>query len=314
MFARMLESFVHLKWPDDTQVQFIFLENSHTLQIQDIAEKFKEKFFNHTGSIPHIHTDIESRHGIPFVRNRILDIALDEECDYLVFCDDDQTVDSDYLVELVEAAKARDLDLVGGIARIETFSSTSDLTFFQKLVYNELRSHQEKQELNAIRLEAAHEDQDWKPGCGALLCRLDFLRQHLIQFSESLRHSHCEDLDFYYRVKAAGGRTGCAPRAIVYEVMPDSRLSPIFQFKRHKNLTLARENVRYAWGVKEKRAIRLSFTILWKFILGASRIYLAPFNRGRSFTRGVRVLGGAFGRVQSLLGHESKHYVRTDGD
>ena len=313
MFARMLESFVHLKWPDGTQVQFIFLENSHTLQIQDIVERFKEKIFDGTGHIPYIYTDVESRLGIPFVRNRILDIALDEECDYLVFCDDDQTVSPDYLVELVQATRVRSLDLVGGMARVETFSDVSDLTFFQKLAYYELCSHQEKQELHAIHLEATHNDQDWKPGCGALLCRLDFLRQHSIQFSESLRYSHCEDLDFYYQVKAAGGQTGCAPQAIVYEVMPGSRLSPIFQFKRHKNLTLARQNVRYAWSVKEKKTIRLSCSILWKLILGTSRICLAPFNGGRSFTRGVRVLGGALGRFQSLLGHEDKHYVRTDG-
>ena len=313
MFARMLESFVHLKWPDNTQVQLIFLENNHTLQIQDIVERFKEKLPNNTGSIPDIHTAIESRRGIPLVRNRILDIAIDKGCDYLAFCDDDQTVSPDYLVELVEAVRVRDLDLVGGIARVETFPDTLDLTFFQKLVYNELCSHQEKQESNAIRLQTAHKDQDWKPGCGAMLCRLDFLLQHGIRFNESLRYSHCEDLDFYYQVKAAGGQTGCAPRAIVYEVMPESRLSPIFQFKRHKNLTLARQNIRYAWGAKEKKVVRLSCTILGKSILGVSRICLAPFNGGRSFTRGVRVLGGALGRLQSLLGHEDKHYVQTDG-
>nr|QIJ55921.1 glycosyltransferasein [uncultured bacterium] len=315
MFAHMLESFLNLKWPDDSQIEFIFLENNHTLQIQNTVEDFKEKLFKNTGNIPHIHTTaVESRHGIPFVRNRILDIALDKGCDYLAFCDDDQTVNSDYLVELVRAAKVRSLDLVGSIARVETSSSASDLTFFQKLVYNELRSHQEKQESHAIRLHTAHKDQDWKPGSGAMLCRLDFLRQHRIRFNESLRYSHCEDLDFYYQVKTAGGQTGCAPRAIVYEVMPESRLSPTFQFKRHKNLTLARQNIRYAWGVKEKKVIRLSCTILGKLILGISRICLAPFNRGRSFTRGVRVLGGALGRLQSLLGHEDKHYVQTDGN
>ena len=314
MFARMLESLANLKWPDDASVQFIFVENDHTLQIRDAVESFRKTLLDDSADIVHVHAVVEPRQGIPFARNRILDVALDEKCDHLVFCDDDQIADPDYLVELVETARTRNLDLVGGIARVERFPDTSGLKFSQQLVYEELLRHQEKQESNAIRLQAADKDQDWKPGCGAMLLRLDFIRQHCIRFNESLRYSHCEDLDFYYQVKTAGGQTGCAPRAIVYEVMPESRLSPIFQFKRHKNLTLASQNIRYAWGVKEKKVIRLSCTILGKLILGISRICLAPYNGGRSFTRGVRVLGGALGRLQSLLGHEDKHYVQTDGN
>ena len=60
---------------------------------------------------------------------------------------------------------------------------------------------------------------------GNALIRLDFVRRHGLRFDPALGRSGGEDLDFFYRLRDAGGRIGFAEDARALEPVPDGRAS-----------------------------------------------------------------------------------------
>ena len=71
MFARLLDSLICLNRPDGVLLQFVFIENDDVLHINEAVKDFSERL----GQEETAYVDIESRLGIPVVRNRILDTA-----------------------------------------------------------------------------------------------------------------------------------------------------------------------------------------------------------------------------------------------
>ena len=201
MFVRLLDSLVSLNRPGGVLLQFVFIENDDVLKINDAVKDFAEKL----GQEETVYADIETRLGIPVVRNRILDTALNMQSNYLAFIDDDEIADANWLVELYKEAQSRKLDLVGGVTRLEKFD-VGNLTMFQKLVYCDLRARQEKSERSLISCYASGCDGAKKIATGNMLCSLNFIARNQIRFDETLRFSHGEDHDFYLQVKGGGGQ------------------------------------------------------------------------------------------------------------
>ena len=310
MFARLLDSLVNLNRPDGVLLQFVFIENDGVLHINEAVKDFSERL----GQEEAVFVDVESRLGIPVVRNRILNTALDMQSNYLASIDDDEVADANWLIELYSEAQARKLDLVGGVTRMEEFDA-SNLKMFQKLVYRDLRVRQEKSERSSADRHASGCDGAIKISTCNMLCRLDFIRSNQIRFDEALRFSHGEDHDFYMQVKDAGGATGYAPRALVDEIVHVNRLSPRFQFNLSRNVARASYNIRYAQNKRRvnREWVRSSCFVLGKIVLGCSRLLCSCFNRGRSFVRGLKGIAAAIGRLEAMLGAQDVHYKHTDG-
>lgn len=66
----------------------------------------------------------EPRIGIPFGRNRGVDYALESAFDFLAFFDDDETLDPQWLREMVEHSRAIGPGLVGGPVALRFPQST----------------------------------------------------------------------------------------------------------------------------------------------------------------------------------------------
>lgn len=310
MFRRMSDSLAKLNRPDNVSLHFIFVENDDALHIGDCCDDFKEKLA--PGET--VFCDFEPRPGIPVVRNRVLEAALDSGGTYLAFIDDDEIADVNWLHELYAEAEARELDLVGGPVRMES-TPMSDLSVWEKLVYRDLCSRQEKSIMRSTECYESGSDDATKVFTSNMMCRLDFVRQNPCRFDEALRFSHGEDYDFYLQVKNADGVTGYAPKALVHEMVHKNRLSPMFQFRLSRNAARASYNIRYARNRERARRelLRSSGFVIWKMILGCARLCLACFNRGRSFVRGLKGIAAAMGRAEGMLGMQDAHYKSTDG-
>ena len=307
MFARLLDSLADLNRPDGVLLQFVFVENDDVLHIDEIVKDFAERLDPEETS----YVDTEPRLGIPMVRNRILDTALDMQSDYLASIDDDEIADVDWLVRLYSEAKTRKLDLVGGVKRMEEIDA-SNLKMFQKLIYRDLLVRQEKSERSKADRHASGRDGAMMIDTGNMLCRLDFICRNQIRFDEAFRLSHGEDYDFYVQIKDAGGATGYAPHALVHEIVHVNRLSPLFQFQQSRSVARADYSIRY-----KKRGnrewVRSTCVVLWRMVLGCSRVLCSCFNRGRSFGRGIKRIATAIGRLEAMLGVQGNHYEHTDG-
>lgn len=105
---KLFESYAAMKRPEGASLMFMLCENDDSTQIEEVVADFREAV-----SEP-VHVMLEPRKGIPLARNRVLAAALEAGADYLTFVDDDEVVTEDWLVDLLQAAQQRELDLAGG--------------------------------------------------------------------------------------------------------------------------------------------------------------------------------------------------------
>ena len=89
MFKALLKELAKQKIPSGTEVTFIFVENDADVSIAKTVDEFKEALIVNGMANPKICVEPEPRLGISFARNRMLEIALYFELDFLAVIDDD---------------------------------------------------------------------------------------------------------------------------------------------------------------------------------------------------------------------------------
>jgi glycosyltransferase involved in cell wall biosynthesis len=135
---------------------------------------------------------------------------------WVAFCDDDQVADRAWLAELFREALASRADCVGGAVSLSLPSSGSfDL------------GSKSRQELGEKLLSSPSRLRPVKDAIGAGNC---LLRKSLLEavgnFDVSFRQG--VDTDFFWRVEKAGLTMSLAPQALVYHVIPESRLNAFY--------------------------------------------------------------------------------------
>ncbi|MGB5559527.1 MAG: glycosyltransferase [Paracoccaceae bacterium] len=305
MFAKALSSLTKLDLPVEFEVVFCFVENAETLSVQEEIETFRTK-------VPsaEIHLTNEPRLGIPFARNRVLDLALNTGCEFLAFLDDDEIVDPLWLKNLYATIKARDLDLVGGPVR--TLAPVAALSFGRRKILNGLIARAKRIERVAALRTANKLDHTVSIVTNNWLVRLGFLRKTGIRFDDGLGLSGGSDIAIFREIRAAGGKTGWAPTALVYEEIPEGRLSLSYQYARGRDQQLATYNIKRGQAGQNRMAASIVF-ILAKSLLGGLRVLFSPLFGGTTLVLGLRSFGAAVGRMKGLMGRESEHYHRVAG-
>ncbi len=304
MLGRMLDSLSRLDRPENTDFIFVVVENDKEASVEGVVREFRDKTPWATTDF-----DLEPRLGIPFARNRILDSAMEQECDFLAMLDDDETADPGWISGLLEEQKRNGLDLLGGPVRIE--KPPSSLNFLQRMIYRGLVSRARRVERKA-RLACRFGRGNKIPVfTNNWCCRLSFLKKNGIRFDEGLAFSGGSDKDLFRRIQECGGATGWAPGAFVSEEIPESRLTPAYQYLRGRDSTISHFRMRTRGkNFVFPRAILFSAA---KVSLGLLRLLLVPLTGGRTYVLAMRAFGCAAGRLQAVSGKESEHYRNVAG-
>jgi succinoglycan biosynthesis protein ExoM len=305
MFAEALNSLAVLDLPDDTEVVFCFVENAEQLSVEAEVEAFRARLPN-----ADVQLACEPRLGIPFARNKALDMALNADCDFLSFIDDDETVDRSWLKYLYAALNEKKLDLIGGPVR--TLPPKAPLPFLRRSILKGLIARANRIELAARVRTVNKMDHTVSIVTNNWLARLDFIRTNGIRFDESLGLSGGSDIAIFREIQKAGGETGWAPDAVVYEEIPESRLSLSYQFARGRDQQLATYNIK-RMQTGRKRILSSVFFILLKSFVGLLRVVFAPLFGGTTLVLGLRAFGAAVGRWKGLTGSRSTHYDKVAG-
>ncbi len=305
MFTKALKSLAEMDLPVGIEVIYCFVENADTLTITPEIDAFKAL---RPGA--RILVEAEPQLGIPFARNKALDLALAAHCDYLSFIDDDETVDRSWLVQLHQALKKRDLDLVGGPVR--TLPPETDLPVLRRMIASGLINRARRIEI-AARVRTKNKlDHTVSIVTNNWLVRLDFLRRTGIRFDEGLGLSGGSDIAIFREIRTAGGKTGWAPDAIVYEEIPPDRLSLGYQFRRGRDQQLATYNIKRSQTGRSRVLSSIVF-ILMKSLVGLIRVLASPLFGGSTLVLGLRAFGAAVGRLKGLMGSQSSHYRQVAG-
>lgn len=103
-FAALLARLAEQKTPVGTELYFIFVENDSAISVQHLIDNF----ISTTGG--RVHVELEPEIGIPFARNRVLEIAKRIESDWLLWIDDDDLpTTGDWICKLYEGCQTQGL-------------------------------------------------------------------------------------------------------------------------------------------------------------------------------------------------------------
>lgn len=310
MLAACLDSFRAMSIPETLSVQFLIVENNPTLTMAGSVEALRASL-----AAPHglclLH---EPELGIPFARNAALDAALAQGCRWLIFVDDDETVDPDWLSHLIEGAETQGFDLAAG--PVEAQPPEGALTPTETALYAHYVAEAQSRRQSGAKWLASGLAGRHDLATNNWIGRLSALQAAGLRFDEAMRHTGGTDTDLSRRAAQAGLRLGWIPEAVVYEVVPRNRLTLSYVFGRSRSQTLAKYHIRYRKAGR-RGTLRLCAMIVQKTLVGGIRVlsgYATGGARGiRLRARGLRTLGVAAGYFQGLRGQSSTLYRTTQG-
>jgi succinoglycan biosynthesis protein ExoM len=155
--------------------------------------------------------DLDYRHAparnISIARNACLDAA---GGDWLLFIDDDELAEPGWLEAMAREADRGRWDVVLG--PVDAVYSEAAPAWMRQGNF-----HSTRPVVRQGQIDTGYS--------GNALIRMEFVRRCGLRFDPALGRCGGEDLDFFYRLRDAGGRIGFAEDARALEPVPDSRAS-----------------------------------------------------------------------------------------
>ena len=207
--SALLHSFRALKFTPAMDVCFCIVDNDTEPSAQSIVESAAGVL---SAPIRYVR---EASPGIPSARNR----ALQEACahDFIVFVDDDETVDPHWLVELHSAAMKTRASFVQGIVEMRV-EDAEDLWWLETVTFRQMKLPD---------LSSRHES--WTNN---VMVSMEFIARTGCRFDDSLRFDGGSDTLFFQDIVRHGGTGVFAANALVHEIQPKSRLTFRWTIKR----------------------------------------------------------------------------------
>lgn len=319
MFKALLKELAKQKIPNGAEATFIFVENDADVHIAKTVGEFREALVTRGIENPKICVEPEPRLGIPFARNRMLEIALHFDLDFLAVLDDDEYPASEnWLCEMLKGVNTRGLDVAGGIVQVETISKEDlySFTVFSRIIYKHNVSRCIRRQKRKMSFYRRGKDFLLYPRGSNVIYRLQLIRKNKISFNEKLGFACGEDREIVFEIKKAGGKGGLIPTAIVCERIRAERLTLRHMFRARRDHALVMYGQQYRGILKSSKSNiprNLAFT-LYKLILGVLRLLLIPLTGGRTLVGAIESFGSVVGAINCLFGRSKvKTYTNTDG-
>ena len=284
---QLLESFKQMKAPSGTEVRVCIIDNDVDTSARAVVDELR-------GDLPFpLDYAHEEQPGIPSARNRALREAADS--DYLVFVDDDETVDADWLVELYKVAVETSAAFVQGPVTMTVEDPTDswwlDTIFFQQRVFPD----------RSVRRES------WSNN---VLLTMKTVAQLNCQFDDQLRYDGGSDTLFFQDIVRQGGIGTYAAKAQVFEIQPKSRLNWQWALQRQFRFGITRVNTMKLRHSMLKTIghcfVRGSGMCLW----GTGHLALALVRGKRSVADAMAYFARASGVFLGTLGVRRHEYAR----
>jgi len=198
-----LSSLARIQVPPGTQTTVTVVDNDPARSAKSVVTGLAESF-----PLP-LSYRLEPRRGIPFARNMCIQEAHKAEADYLVFIDDDEWVEADWLLQLYGYARS-----VGGtaiisgkvVSQLPPDADPNLSKFFKRKHYKTGKRRRYCATNNVLIPTTVTRDQG-------------------LRFDEGRPFAGGEDTLFFTEATARGFSILSCAEAVVYEGIPASRLS-----------------------------------------------------------------------------------------
>jgi succinoglycan biosynthesis protein ExoM len=279
--ARLLRSLESMHVPEGVDPHLVIVENDEPGRTPAPVT-----------TIPVIH-DFETRPGIPAARNRTLELALaDAATDAIIFLDDDETVDADWLDRLVEGRRRFGTPIVTGPALPRVPDGSPDWI--------------ERSGVLEPPRYATGTRRPWAFTHNAMV-DAGIIRDGGHRFDESMVHTGGSDKEFFRRLSDAGHEIVWLDDAIAREWYPADRLTVRWIFLRSYRLGT---NAPHAEG---RRGVGARLALGWRAVRFAVRGVvrgLTSLHRPRvALVRVAWDWGRTLGLSAGLLGRRYDEYA-----
>jgi glycosyltransferase involved in cell wall biosynthesis len=221
----LIEALQHQLPSNGYRVEGISLVWNHDESFQGLPSNH---FVNVPGGedLPPVREYYEPAKGIPYARNRALDVAEEQGVEYICFIDDDCIPHNDWLAKLTETLSATGADVVAG-----GWQFVADGTPSTWLPPSQLGQHHYRFD-GADALEGDAVQTAFTRNVIFRLSMLASLPEENRRFPEFLAGSGGSDSFFFSRVYRAGLSIIYSPRALVDEIYSGERLTLRWHVKR----------------------------------------------------------------------------------
>ena len=265
--------------------------------VEDLSRTFPE--------VP-VHYELETEPGIPFARNRTLDIARRKGADWIAFIDDDEKVRPGWLDAMRRAAQSLGAQaLTGPVVRICAHEEPAWLKA------NGGKPRQHGQVLERAATNNTLVDLRWLAA-----------QQELLRFDERLRYTGGSDTEFFYRFVKCGGVIKWVSDAEVTEEVPAARMTMRWQVNRKtrtqaNNVRLYRIHNGFSRAAARYVPAAVRRIVLRGVPSCAAAVFMRPISKQRSdqiWFYGRRTIGSGVGALFGLFDRELEPYRVIEGE
>lgn len=305
MLAGALASLDELVVPDNTRVTIVLVENDD----HETARQTVETFGSQTGKS--VHYVLEKRMGIPFARNAAVRAALAMDADVVLFFDDDEIVDRQWLAHMLDRFRTSHLQLIGG--PVFARSATSPEPWVRTQLRRGLADRFERRANKAARLFGKGGDSRITIVTNNWLASRDVFEVHSIEFDGAYAKTGGSDTKFFHDAVAAGVKTGWAPEAKVFETIPSECLTIGYVYKRGRDQKRASVFRKLRKDGRLRLGARLAPELVYRLVLLTPRALWVVLTGGVHLAAFARSTGELAGLFTGFFGARSTLYEQTTG-
>ncbi len=201
LLGNCLQSLTGLREIDGVELLVTVIENDTEQLSRPLVEQFD------TQGRFEIHYRCEPQRGIPVARNNALEFCLAEDCDYVVFIDDDEWVDTDWLSELYSYCQQQGGDIVvsGKVIPIFPENTPPEISGLIKA----------KERPTGTHLTAC--------ATNNVIFPIRLARELGLRFDTSVPLAGGTDTKFFFAAHQLGVEIKKCDEAVVFERIPESR-------------------------------------------------------------------------------------------
>lgn len=296
MLKSCLESILQQNCPEEWQVEIVVIDN-------DVAQTAKSLIteLGKTSTLP-LHYFVEASQGIPLARNKGCDESLRLGADWILFIDDDEIAEPDWLVAYYKATHQYNSNVYSGPVRYlfpenyaEWLGNPSGLNTKD----------------GSVKKRAATNN--------AMVHKSVFVNDGL-RFDDNMALTGGSDTDFFIRYYHMDGKIIHVKNAVVSEEVLSNRLKISWRLKRQFRSSANRVYVNKKI-YNHSKAVSLAIKECFRHIVeGAIGLILSPLfllkgiiKFRKKYYHALRHLAKAIGCISGIIDIQPKPYKKTDG-
>ena len=282
--------------PENCTIDIVVVENDAMEKSRTVVEKYR--LAGHR-----IHYYLETQRGIPFARNRTLNIAEQFGFDWIALIDDDERASSNWIEEFYSVANSFEADVVYGAVEKSYEKAPPSWWPIDRPLAEATGHALDRASTNNVFFSS----------------RLIAKDKSGLRFAPELTSGY-EDLDFFERAHELGHRIVWAPKATVEEDVPASRVTPERLVGLTRSCAAAHTQVHSLRRGKVSAKLRFIPKSIRRIIGGSVICLYAKIltfaDREKAdhiYHRGLLRLHRGLGNFEGLFRRRSNYYSTIDG-